>query len=84
MSECVAPHATQKTLTTEPSGFLMGPSNLKQLESYMRDLEKGPLPNGIVKSLDEAWLISKQDALNYWHLELKYGYDTKESLFGNP
>lgn len=60
----------------------MGSSNVGQLEGYLRELEKGPLPEDVVKALDEAWLISKQGAPNYWHLNLEYGYDTKKELFG--
>ncbi|KAF2099258.1 Aldo/keto reductase [Rhizodiscina lignyota] len=63
-------------------GFLIGASNIGQLESYMRELEKGPLPEDVVNAIDEAWLISKQGAPNYWHLTLGYGYDTQKELFG--
>ena len=55
---------------------------MEQLESNLRDLEKGPLPQGMVDALDEAWLIAKPTTANYWHLDLKYTYDTKAALDG--
>ncbi|KAK1830832.1 NADP-dependent oxidoreductase domain-containing protein [Podospora conica] len=63
-------------------GVIIGVSSVQQLEENLDHLEKGPLPEEVVKALDEAWLISKPDAVNYWHKELKYGYDTREALFG--
>jgi len=63
-------------------GIIIGVSSLAQLEGNLKDLEKGPLPEEVVKTLDEAWLICKPDAPNYWHLDLKYTYDTRKALFG--
>jgi hypothetical protein len=40
-------------------GIIIGVSSEKQLEENMRDLEKGPLPEQVVKVLDEAWLVCK-------------------------
>jgi aflatoxin B1 aldehyde reductase len=31
------------------------------------DLEKGPLPDEVVKSLDEAWGVVKGEVYKYWH-----------------
>lgn len=62
-------------------GILIGVSNFGQLESNLRDIEKGPLPEEVVKVLDEAWMVTKPTAPNYWHLDLKYTYDTQEALF---
>jgi len=45
-------------------------------------LEKGPLPDEVVQALDEAWNVSKADTPNYYHLDLKYTYDTRKALFG--
>ncbi|KAF9888491.1 hypothetical protein FE257_008598 [Aspergillus nanangensis] len=59
-------------------GIIMGVSSLKQLESNLRDIQKGPLPQEVVDTLDKAWLIAKPTVTNYWHLELKYTYDTLE------
>ena len=62
-------------------GVIIGVSSFSQLESNLRDLEKGPLPDEVVKVLDEAWLVTKPTTPNYWHLDLKYTYDTREALF---
>jgi aflatoxin B1 aldehyde reductase len=61
-------------------GVIVGVSSLAQLEGNLRDLEKGPLPEGVVKDLDEAWAVCKGTTANYWHLDLKYTYDTKAAL----
>ncbi len=62
-------------------GVIIGVSSFAQLESNLRDLDKGPLPDEVVKALDEAWLITKATTPNYWRLDLKYTYDTREALF---
>ena len=36
----------------------------------------------VLKALDEAWAVAKADQPNYWHLDLKYTYDTRKALFG--
>ncbi|KAI9772997.1 MAG: hypothetical protein M1839_002267 [Geoglossum umbratile] len=63
-------------------GVIIGASNLDQLKSNLNDLEKGPLPEAVVKALDEAWKIAIPEAPKYWHLTLKYTYDTQKALFG--
>lgn len=62
-------------------GIIVGVSSVEQLENNMDNLEKGPLPDDVVKALDEAWLVSKADSANYWHGDLEYGYDAKTMLF---
>ena len=62
-------------------GIIIGVSSLGQLQSNLKDVEKGPLPDEVVKALDEAWLITKVDTAPYWHLDLAYTYDTQEALF---
>lgn len=47
-------------------GIIIGVSSLGQLETNLKDLEKGPLPEDVVKALDEAWLISKPTTQNYF------------------
>jgi len=47
-------------------GVIIGVSSSKQLESNLADLEKGPLPEEVVKILDEAWMITKPTAPNYF------------------
>lgn len=63
-------------------GILIGISSVAQLESNLDNLEKGPLPDDVVASLDEAWHIAKEDSPNYWHGDLVYSYDTQKALFG--
>lgn len=63
-------------------GVIVGVSSLEQLEDNIRHFEKGPLPEEVVKALDEAWAITKADTVQYWHLGLGYGYNTTEVLFG--
>ncbi|OQV00474.1 hypothetical protein CLAIMM_05962 [Cladophialophora immunda] len=63
-------------------GILIGVSSFSQLESNLNDLEKGPLPDEVVQALDGAWMNVKATAGNYWHLDLKYSYDTVAALFG--
>lgn len=62
-------------------GVIIGVSSFQQLEQNLKDLEKGPLPDEVVKALDDAWLVAKPTTPNYWHLDLKYTYDTREALF---
>lgn len=62
-------------------GIIIGVSSLAQLENNLKDIQKGPLPQEVVDVVDQAWLIAKPTAPNYWHLELKYTYDTQAALF---
>ena len=61
-------------------GIIIGVSSLQQLQGNLKDLEKGPLPEEVLKALDEAWMICKATTPNYWHLDLKYTYDTRQAL----
>ncbi|KAI9708887.1 MAG: hypothetical protein M1812_007850 [Candelaria pacifica] len=74
-------HHSALKVTDGHDGILIGVSNFDQLQGNLKDLEKGPLPEEIVKALDEAWMICKSTTPNYWHLDLKYTYDTREALF---
>ena len=47
-------------------GIIIGVSSFQQLEGNLADLEKGPLPEDVVKALDEAWLANKATAPTYW------------------
>ena len=62
-------------------GIIIGVSSFEQLESNLKDLEKGPLPDEVVQVLDQAWRITKATAADYWQKELEYTYDTQEVLF---
>lgn len=74
-------HSALKIENGGRDGVLIGVSSISQLKSNLADLEKGPLPDEVVAVLDEAWLITKATTANYWHLDLKYTYDTQKALF---
>ncbi|KAJ7499457.1 Aldo/keto reductase [Mycena latifolia] len=46
---------------------LIGASSLNHIEQNLIDLEKGPLPDEVLKALDEAWFNVKSYASNYYH-----------------
>lgn len=46
---------------------LIGASSVKHIEQNLIDLEKGPLPDEVVKALDEAWDVVRPFATKYWH-----------------
>lgn len=76
-----AHHSGLKMQNGGRDGVIVGVSSFGQLESNLRDLEKGPLPEDVVKALDEAWMVAKATTPNYWHLDLEYKYDTQKALF---
>jgi len=47
--------------------ILIGASSLNHIEQNLIDLEKGPLPDDVVKALDEAWEVVRPYATKYWH-----------------
>ncbi|KAL3463542.1 NADP-dependent oxidoreductase domain-containing protein [Aspergillus heterothallicus] len=61
-------------------GIIIGVSSQAQLEQNLVDLEKGPLPEEVVRALNEAWTVSKSTAADYWHGDLAYTYDVKMAL----
>jgi aflatoxin B1 aldehyde reductase len=75
-------HHSALKVTDGNDGIIIGVSSCSQLDDNLTNLEKGPLPEDLVKTLDEAWLITKVDTVNYWHMDLKYTYNTREALFG--
>ncbi|KAI0351263.1 Aldo/keto reductase [Trametes cingulata] len=46
---------------------IIGASSVKHIEQNLDDLEKGPLPEEVVKVLDEAWVSVSPYASNYFH-----------------
>jgi len=46
---------------------IIGASSLKHIEQNLLDLEKPPLPEDVVKAIDEAYELVKANAANYWH-----------------
>lgn len=63
-------------------GIIMGVSRIEQMEGNLKEVQKGPLPDEVLQALDNAWLIAKPTTTPYWHLDLKYTYDTRDALFG--
>ncbi|KAF7440759.1 hypothetical protein PC9H_001107 [Pleurotus ostreatus] len=47
--------------------ILIGASSLKHIEQNLVDLEKGPLPEEVLKALDDAWLKVKPYSTRYYH-----------------
>ncbi|KAK0659570.1 Aflatoxin B1 aldehyde reductase member 2 [Lasiodiplodia hormozganensis] len=62
-------------------GVIIGVSSFEQLQGNLSEFGKGPLPDEVLKALDEAWLAAKPTTPNYWHLDLVYTYDTRKALF---
>jgi len=50
-----------------PDAILIGASSTLHIEQNLLDLEKGPLPDAVLKALDEAWERVKPFATKYWH-----------------
>ena len=42
-------------------------SSTKQIEQNLKDLDKGPLPEDVVKALDEGWERVRSVDSKYWH-----------------
>ncbi|KAL8751328.1 MAG: hypothetical protein Q9199_006499 [Rusavskia elegans] len=74
-------HSALKMQNGGRDGVIIGVSSFSQVESNLKDLEKGPLPEGVVKTLDGAWSMTKATTPNYWHSDLEYTYDAQEALF---
>jgi len=74
-------HHSALKITDGNDGIIIGVSTMEQLQNNLDNVEKGPLPEDLVKTLDEAWAITKADTPNYWHLKLEYPYNTHEALF---
>jgi aflatoxin B1 aldehyde reductase len=63
-------------------GIIVGVSSVEQLENNLDNFEKGPLPEAVVQALDEAWIITQAESVDYWHGDLEYSYDPLQALFG--
>ncbi|KAK7733302.1 hypothetical protein SLS53_008199 [Cytospora paraplurivora] len=51
----------------EGDAIIIGASSKKQLEENLVSLEKGPLPEELVKAFDEGWALVKGVARPYFH-----------------
>lgn len=47
--------------------ILIDASSSKHIDQNMKDLEKSPLPEEVVKALDQAWDRVKPLTGRYWH-----------------
>jgi aflatoxin B1 aldehyde reductase len=47
--------------------IIVGASRVSHLESNLKDLEKGTLPDEVVQAVEEAWSLVKGAVPNYWH-----------------
>ncbi|KAL7283337.1 hypothetical protein ACG7TL_002766 [Trametes sanguinea] len=54
------------SVLTPEDGIILGASSAAQLEQNLEDSEKGPLPEEILKALDEARLVVGAEAPTYW------------------
>ncbi|ORY09223.1 aflatoxin B1 aldehyde reductase member 2 [Clohesyomyces aquaticus] len=63
---CVHHSALKTRAKCGNDGVIIGVSSFAQLEGNLKDLEKGPLPEEVVKTLDEAWMITKSTTPNYF------------------
>jgi aflatoxin B1 aldehyde reductase len=46
---------------------IIGASSAKQLEENLTNLDKGPLPEEMVKAFDDGWAVAKSVAKPYFH-----------------
>ncbi|SYW82155.1 uncharacterized protein UHO2_00640 [Ustilago hordei] len=46
---------------------IIGASSTKYIEQNLKDFEKGPLPEEVVRKVDEAWKIVEPNAPPYYH-----------------
>ncbi|RDW89875.1 aldo/keto reductase family protein [Aspergillus mulundensis] len=74
-------HHSKLNIKDGRDGIIVGVSSFAQLESNLKDVQKGPLPEEVIEALDKAWLAAKATTPDYWHLDLKYTYNTQEALF---
>lgn len=68
-AECALRWMTHHSLLKREKGdaIIIGASSVKHMESNMVDLEKGPLPDDVVKALDQGWEGCKGISIRYWH-----------------
>jgi aflatoxin B1 aldehyde reductase len=70
-AECALRWMTHHSQLKKANGIgdavIIGASSTKQLESNLVDLEKGPLPDDVLKALDEGWAKVTGISWKYWH-----------------
>jgi aflatoxin B1 aldehyde reductase len=50
-----------------PDAVIIGASSPKHVEQNILDLERGPLPDEVITSLDNAWELVRPITGKYWH-----------------
>lgn len=68
-AECALRWMTHHSQLKKENGdaVIIGASSAKQLEQNLVDLEKGRLPEEVVKAFDDAWEKVRGLAWKYWH-----------------
>ncbi|KAL9111787.1 MAG: hypothetical protein Q9227_003846 [Pyrenula ochraceoflavens] len=59
-------HSQLKIKNGGRDGVIIGVSSFAQLEQNLKDLEKGPLPEEVLKTLDEAWKVTMPTVDTYF------------------
>ncbi|KAJ5248792.1 hypothetical protein N7468_000243 [Penicillium chermesinum] len=59
-------HHSQLKVKDGNDGVVIGVSSLSQLKDNLDHLEKGPLPDEVLETLDLAWTITKPSCALYW------------------
>jgi len=54
------------SLLTTSDGIILGASSNEQLKQNCEDSEKGPLPEEVLKALDDAWNLVGANCPTYW------------------
>ncbi|KAH7930866.1 Aldo/keto reductase [Leucogyrophana mollusca] len=69
MSEIALRWISHHSLMSREAGdsVIIGASSARHIAQNLADLEKGPLPEELVRVLDDTWLSVKVNATNYWH-----------------
>jgi len=68
-AECALRWMTHHSLLKREQGdaVIIGASSVRHMEENMVDLEKGPLPEEVLRALDRGWEGCKGISLRYWH-----------------
>ncbi|KFY12160.1 hypothetical protein V492_04058 [Pseudogymnoascus sp. VKM F-4246] len=74
-------HSGLRIVDGGPDAVILGVSSLAQLEQNLDAMEAGPLPEAVIKALDEAWKSVGHESTPYWLGNLEYDYDTRKALF---
>jgi aflatoxin B1 aldehyde reductase len=69
-------HSALNIKSRGQDGVVIGVGSYGQLESNLKDLGKGPLPEEVVSALNEAWTVTAATEATYWHGKLEYNYET--------